>query len=266
MATGYLEKDRYICSWLKELVSSGRIEFGTVACQDIRKVEANDPLLECDRLHLFAGIGGWALALDWAGYTGPAWTLSCPCQPFSRAGTKKGTDDDRHLWPEALRLISERRPPVLFGEQVGGRGGREWLAGVLPDLEASGYRACAADLPAAGVGAPQLRSRLWFAAFAVGHPVGGLREQLDFSRVPRDGIEANGVCTSPPDWADAQTRTVENGLSRRFPPGLPMLVDGVPNRLARTRTGIGNSLVPSLAALFVRQSLLALEDTQKDWS
>ncbi|MFN7318049.1 MAG: DNA cytosine methyltransferase, partial [bacterium] len=90
------------------------------------------------------------------------WTGSCPCQPFSSAGRRKGTADERHLWPVFRDLIAQCKPPVVFGEQVASADGRNWLAVVRADLETVGYAVGAADLCAAGVGAPHIRQRLWF--------------------------------------------------------------------------------------------------------
>ncbi|MGA0841021.1 MAG: DNA cytosine methyltransferase, partial [Pseudomonadales bacterium] len=87
-----------------------------------------------------------------------------PCQPFSSAGKQRGVDDERHLWPVFERLIAECRPPVVAGEQVASKAGRSWLAGVRADLEALGYGVGAADLCAAGVGAPHIRQRLYWVA------------------------------------------------------------------------------------------------------
>lgn len=73
------------------------------------------------------GSGGWSYALQLAGWPEdePVWTGSCPCQPFSAAGKGKGTDDERHLWPEFFRLICELKPAIVFGEQVASKAGRE---------------------------------------------------------------------------------------------------------------------------------------------
>ena len=79
------------------------------------------------------------------------WTGSCPCQPLSCAGQRKGHTDKRHLWPAFYRLISERKPSVVFGEQTTSDDGREWLSGVRADLEAVEYACGAADLCAAGI-------------------------------------------------------------------------------------------------------------------
>ena len=80
----------------------------------------------------------------------------------------KGHADERHLWPAFFRLIAECRPVCVFGEQVVSNDGREWLSGVRADLETLGYACGAADLPAAGVAAPQNRSRLYWVADATG--------------------------------------------------------------------------------------------------
>src|SRR5690606_2220747 len=110
----------------------------------------------------------WAYALRLAGWPDdwPVWTGSCPCQPYSQAGARKGDDDPRALWWAWRWLIDQCRPPVIFGEQVASKAGREWLARVRADLEAMGYAVGAADLCAAGVGAPHIRQRLWWVAYA----------------------------------------------------------------------------------------------------
>lgn len=75
-----------------------------------------------------------------------------------------GGGDPRHLWPAWYRLIRECRPPVLFGEQVEAAVGHGWLDLVCDDLEREGYAVGAVGLPAASVGAPHIRQRLWFVA------------------------------------------------------------------------------------------------------
>lgn len=165
MATYYNEIDPLAAEWLRNLISAGLILDGEVDERDIKDVEPND-LKGFTQCHFFAGLGGWSYALRLAGWPDgePVWTGSCPCQPFSNAGQHKGDADKRHLWPAFCRLIAERRPATVFGEQVASGLGREWLAGVRADLEALGYAVGAADLCAAGVGAPHIRQRLYWVA------------------------------------------------------------------------------------------------------
>lgn len=90
-----------------------------------------------------------------------------PCQPFSVAGKRRGTEDDRYLWPEMLRAIREIKPDYVVGENVHGL--LSWSNGlvleqVLSDLEADGYEAQTLVLPAAGVNAPHKRNRVWIVA------------------------------------------------------------------------------------------------------
>ncbi|MDR2883404.1 MAG: DNA cytosine methyltransferase [Alistipes sp.] len=90
-----------------------------------------------------------------------------PCQPFSQAGKRKGTADDRHLWPEMLRAIREIEPRWVVGENV--LGITNWNGGmvfeqVCADLEAEGYSVQPTVLPACGAGAPHQRYRTWFVA------------------------------------------------------------------------------------------------------
>lgn len=90
-----------------------------------------------------------------------------PCQPFSLAGKRRGTDDSRHLWPEMLRIIREVGPTWVVGENV--LGIINWSGGLVfeqvqADLEAEGYEVQPYVLPACGVGAPHRRDRVWFVA------------------------------------------------------------------------------------------------------
>lgn len=155
---------------------------------------------------LFSGIGGFELAAQWMGwenlfhcewnpfgqqilkhhfpesksytdvtkfcataYAGRIDILTggFPCQPYSLAGKRKGKDDERHLWPEMLRIVRECAPRYVVGENVRGLVG--WNGGmvfeeVCADLEAEGYTVQPFLLPAAGVGAPHRRDRVWFVA------------------------------------------------------------------------------------------------------
>jgi DNA (cytosine-5)-methyltransferase 1 len=165
MAAYYNEIDKYAAAWLRNLIAAGHIAPGDVDERSIADVDPDD-LKGYTQCHFFAGVGGWSYALRLAGWPDdrPIWTGSCPCQPFSAAGAGKGVNDERHLWPAFRWLIAKRRPAIIGGEQVASAAGRGWLAGVRADLEAMGYAVGAADLCAAGVGAPHIRQRLvWLA-------------------------------------------------------------------------------------------------------
>lgn len=90
-----------------------------------------------------------------------------PCQPYSLAGQRKGKEDERHLWPEMLRLIHEIKPDFIVGENVFGL--LNWNGGmvfdeVLTDLGTAGYDVTPLVIPAAAVNAPHGRDRIWFVA------------------------------------------------------------------------------------------------------
>lgn len=165
----YNEFDPFAAQWLRNLEAAGHIAGGTVDARDIREVQGAD-LDGYNQVHMFAGIGVWSYALRLAGWPDDreVWTGSCPCQPWSSAGKRGGADDPRHLWPEWFRLIRERRPAVIFGEQVASKDGLAWLDLVYADLEGAGYAVAAVDLCAASVGAPHIRQRLYFVAHAIG--------------------------------------------------------------------------------------------------
>jgi DNA (cytosine-5)-methyltransferase 1 len=158
-------------------------------------------------LGLFEGIGGFSLAAKWMGWETLAWcewnefgqkvlryhfreaegfgditkidftkyanridilTGGFPCQPYSMAGKRLGKEDDRHLWPEMLRVIREVQPTWVVGENVFGL--VNWSGGLVfhevqADLEAQGYEVQPYVLPAVSVNAPHRRDRVWFVAF-----------------------------------------------------------------------------------------------------
>ena len=164
-----------------------------------------DDLAGYRQCHFFAGIGVWSHALrlaDWPDDR-PVWTGSCPCQPFSAAGARKGSDDHRHLWPEFARLIGERRPSVVFGEQVASKDGRAWLHAVRSDLEGMGYAVGAADLCAAGVGAPHIRQRLHWWPTATASD-GNRFPAADFAPTPNMTLNHAAALAG---WTTPKTRT-----------------------------------------------------------
>jgi DNA (cytosine-5)-methyltransferase 1 len=222
----YNEIDGYAAQWTRNLIAAGHVAPGVVDERSIADLRADDVAGPGQR-HFFAGIGVWSYALRLAGVPDDAdvWTGSCPCQGLSDAGRKLGFADPRHLWPVWFRLIDECRPPVIFGEQVASRLGLEWLDLVCSDLEGAGYSVGAADLGAASVGAPHIRQRLYFVAYADGEPGRLLLRE----RGPRpEGAEPRGrgeVGASRRDCAcwdrDCSHRQhgVPIGLGQRFADG-----------------------------------------------
>ena len=87
-----------------------------------------------------------------------------PCQPFSAAGKQGGSEDDRHLWPQMLRIIKEAKPRWIVGENVDNITGFVEFEDMLASLEAEGYEVQAFIIPACGVDAPHRRNRVWIVA------------------------------------------------------------------------------------------------------
>jgi DNA (cytosine-5)-methyltransferase 1 len=112
-----------------------------------------------------------------------------PCQPFSNAGKRKGEDDDRYLWPEMLRVISEIRPSWVLGENVAGIINMA-LDQVLYDLEGIGYETQAFLIPACSVNAPHRRNRV----FIVARNTNGSNECTFGAIQERQRAESSGIC------------------------------------------------------------------------
>ena len=197
MKAFYNENEPYAVEWLRNLERAGHIAPGVVDPRGIQDVKAKD-LEGYRQFHAFAGLGGWSYALRLAGWpdTAKVWTGSCPCQPFSQAGRRKGFADDRHLWPTWFKLIRKCRPPVIFGEQIASPDGLKWLDLVFADLERAGYAVGASDLCAAGVGAPHIRQRLYFVAVAEREQCGARRgsETVQGRAEPRRPSKQSSRC------------------------------------------------------------------------
>lgn len=240
MTAYYNEHEPYAAQWLRNLISAGHIAPGDVDDRDIQDVSAED-LKGYTQCHFFAGIGGWSYALRLSMWDDdrPVWTGSCPCQPISIAGHRKGHADERHLWPAFFRLISECRPPVVFGEQVAGKVGCEWLSAVRADLEDAGYAVGASDIPACSVGALHKRHRLWWVAADPNSHGSQVWPLPSWDR--EKGF-----------WHEELEGLVQDVLRVSVPAGkYRALVDGIPGRVGQLRA-YGNAIVPQVAAEFIQ--------------
>lgn len=188
-------------------------------------------------LDLFSGIGGFALAAAWAGFTTVGFaevdpfcskvlkkhwphvpnfgdvrtvpnlskinliTGGFPCQPFSQAGKKKGRQDDRYLWPEFLRIIRANKPNWVVGENVAGIIHME-LDNILDDLENEGYETRAFIIPASAVNAPHRRERVWIVAHALRQRCNVRFDSASARRIQDDW--ERGIKALQEDWTGFQ--------------------------------------------------------------
>lgn len=114
-----------------------------------------------------------------------------PCQPFSVAGKRRGKEDDRYLWPEMLRVISELRPAWVVGENVAGIVNIA-LDQVCADLENEGYTVQAFIIPACAVDAPHRRDRCAIVAWNSNSRDRDAWAEREVEK--RENAEPTGIC------------------------------------------------------------------------
>ena len=140
-----------------------------------------------------------------------------PCQPYSNAGKRRGKEDDRHLWPEMLRVIREIQPRFVVGENVAGL--LSWNNGmvfheIITDLENEGYETTSFLIPACATNAPHRRDRIWFVAHANSNGRNERDEKFDGREISEfqnrnkiwDKITSNGK-----EWNAADANGTEQG-------------------------------------------------------
>ena len=217
--------------------------------------------------------------IDWSAVERP--DVICggyPCQPFSKAGQRRGTDDPRHLFPWVLQAISGLRPRYAILENVRGHlsmGGTT----VLADLASIGYDAQWRLISAASVGAPHLRERIIIVAYPNSSDTPNGRERENVPSASRSRTyDGSGSKRDIGQVSVGSTRQIERTLSdsgcfgcldRRaqiFPterrvaaqsqpslsgwwktePDVGRVANGIPSRVDRLR-GLGNAVVPQVA-------------------
>jgi DNA (cytosine-5)-methyltransferase 1 len=217
-----------------------------------------------------------------------------PCQPFSQAGKRKGTDDDRYLWPEMLRVIQLTKPQWVIAENVRGlltqQGGLVFEQ-VCLDLEASDYEVQPFIIPAVAVNAPHRRDRVWIVAYKQSKGLSGGRETG--SEIKKRNARRRRFTNNDKDVAD----TKYTGLERRndtttkyrkdkgvqfgtenwkqnwlevatelcgVDDGLPAKLDGFELSKARHRVerlkSLGNAIVPQVAVEIIK----AIKESEKN--
>lgn len=245
----YNEFDNFPATWLENLIRAGHLPPGIVDRRDIKDVHPSD-LRGFSRCHFFAGIGGWPLALQYAGWRrANVWTISCPCQPWSRGRIDRngrGEDDARDLWPIMMELIRARKPDSIFGEQVCAGIAKRWIERTRRNLKDIDYRFHAEVRRASDYGSCQIRPRFYFSADA-----DGARSQR---LVPSEDIGKRR------SWRWRGEEDLQTIVRAPFEPGdrwpQPMLRKGhhgVPGRMGRLRA-YGNAIDPIIAAQFISET------------
>lgn len=225
-------------------------------------------------------------------------TAGYPCQPYSHAGKRRGTKDDRHIWGEVHRIVAAVRPRWCLFENVPGHISLG-LDGVLADLEGEGYTPWPLVLPACAVAAPHRRERVWIVAHAaqdLPHRGGIAGQQSGHEPANRNPAMANATTQperKPPDetvpratggqagnvsggrrpcWPDGQGRAPEPGLGGGID-GLSAWLDGsweegIPrvsrNSAQRTKrlSALGNAVVPQIVQV-IGEAILATDRAER---
>ena len=199
-------------------------------------------------LDLFSGIGGFSLGLESTGffetiafvekdefcqkvlkknfknipiegdirnvkgdrYKADVITGGFPCQPFSVAGKRKGTDDDRYLWDETIRVVRECKPIWFIGENVEGLVNIQdgmVLRQVQNDLEKEGFEVQCLIIPASGIGAWHQRKRIWIIGYNVSNTFGKLSDGCSSTTRNSKTKFKRMECNQSWNWNEVRSKT-----------------------------------------------------------
>jgi DNA (cytosine-5)-methyltransferase 1 len=180
-----------------------------------------------------------------------------PCQPFSSAGKRGGTSDDRYLWPEMLRVIQELKPTWVCGENVT-HIDRVALEHVVSDLEACGYEtAPPLVIPACAVELDHRRDRFWFLGYSDSNSKSGGAINAEASRLSQvpadaecdgDGALGRDMAGAWREWESLPRNATGDAENHAVGVGAD---DGLPHRMDRLRC-LGNAIVPQIAEIIGR--------------
>jgi len=195
-------------------------------------------------------------------------TAGYPCQPFSLAGERRGTEDDRHIWPYILSIVKAKRPSWCVFENVYGHVSMG-LDEVLSDLEGEGYAARPFIVPACAADAPHRRDRVWIVAYANGesepnvsrHAEEGERLVAHSNSAGLQGRQnARDISKSRAQRDKQSTRRSKrpDGQNWLPEPSVGRVANGIPNRVDRLK-GLGNAIVPQIA-MRIGQTIKATYD------
>src|SRR5262245_57171770 len=238
MAAYYNEIDPYAAQWLRNLIAAGHIANGDVDERSIVDVQPSD-LAGYTQCHFFAGIGGWSYALRLAAWPAPraVWTGSCPCQPLSRTGKRKGHADERHLWP-AFLLSSPSVDLQSFlasrlQAQIGVNGSLEYVLTWKQQDMPAGLPICVL----------RARARHTIGRGYIGWPTPTARDGQRGTQAPREWGHGRSAQPSRDRsfWDDFQADEGDDGSLRRFSASAFPLAHGVPARVGRLRA-YGNAI------------------------
>ena len=174
-----------------------------------------------------------------------------PCQPASIAGSRRGSDDERWLWPEFRRVLEVCRPRLALIENVPGLLSRG-MGEVLGDLAALGFDAEWSVLSACAMGAPHTRERLFILAHddqarpKDGQGIEGPQANADLGSFPgpHPGADVRVADWAPESW-------------------VVRVVDGVPDGMDRLGC-LGNAVVPQVSEWIGRRIVESLREGQRE--
>lgn len=248
------------------LVRRGLVEFDEFPEGNI--IQDNN-ILACSDCHwrLVISMLKKQRAIEFKGGLDKYRTGGFPCQPFSCAGKRKGTSDDRHLWPKMFRVIQLTKPTWVVAENVRGLLTIEQgvvFKQVCLDLESEGYEVQPFIIPAVAVNAPHRRDRVWIVANRSNARAERVQEWEDtaddvtdtenkrskWSRDTRTGRTGLSDSSWSKNWLEVATKLC--GVDD----GLPTRVDGFELTKARHRVerlkSLGNSIVPQVAVKIMK--------------